>query len=178
VFGLFELADGGLQAGPDDGTSGFRPVIQSKKDDANADAHENCQQQREEKKSHVTPPLPVRSREKQLFYVISSSCHRWTQVREQRAGRRGGDQVLSDQVKSPLPRTRAVSQAARMQSRELLREMFQKCSAKQIGAQLGLLLSMVYKWAEPGDGTGSGAAKLLARLETLLRRTKDPRLIQ
>jgi transposase len=56
--------------------------------------------------------------------------------------------------------------------------MFQKCSAKQIAAQLGLSLSMVYKWAEPGDGTGSGAANLLDRLEALLRRTKDPRLIQ
>ena len=65
-----------------------------------------------------------------------------------------------------------------MQSHELLREMFQKFSAKQIAAQLGLSLSMVYKRAEPGDGTGSGAANLLDRLEALLRRTKDPRLIQ
>jgi hypothetical protein len=65
-----------------------------------------------------------------------------------------------------------------MQSHELLREMFQKCSAKQIAAQLGLSLSMVYKRAEPGDGTGSGAANLLDHLEALLRRTKDPRLIQ
>lgn len=65
-----------------------------------------------------------------------------------------------------------------MQSHELLRELFQKCSAKQIAAELGLSLSMVYKWAEPDDGTGSGATNPLDRLEALLRCTKDPRLIQ
>lgn len=65
-----------------------------------------------------------------------------------------------------------------MQSHELLRELFQRCSAKQIAAELGLSLSMVYKWAEPDDGTGSGAANPLDRLEALLRCTNDPRLIQ
>ena len=38
-----------------------------------------------------------------------------------------------------------------MQSHELLREVFQKCSPKQVAANLGLSLSMIYKWAEPGD---------------------------
>lgn len=65
-----------------------------------------------------------------------------------------------------------------MQSHELLRELFQKCSAKQVAAELGLSLSMVYKWAEPDDGTGSGAANPLDRLEALQRCTKDPRLVQ
>ena len=44
-----------------------------------------------------------------------------------------------------------------MQSHELLREVLQKTSAKQVAADLGLSLSMIYKWAEPDEGDGSGA---------------------
>lgn len=65
-----------------------------------------------------------------------------------------------------------------MQSHELLREVFQKTSAKQISADLGLSLSMIYKWAEPDDGTGSGAVNPLDRIEALLRCSKDPRIVQ
>jgi hypothetical protein len=66
-----------------------------------------------------------------------------------------------------------------MQSHELLREVFQKCSAKQVSAELGLSLSMIYKWAEPPDGAaGSGTVNPLDRIEALLRCTGDPRLIQ
>lgn len=65
-----------------------------------------------------------------------------------------------------------------MHSHELLREVFQKCSAKQVAAELGLSLSTIYKWAEPDDGTGSGTANPLDRIEALLRCTKDPRLVQ
>lgn len=64
-----------------------------------------------------------------------------------------------------------------MQSHELLREVFQKCSAKQIAAELGLSLSMIYKWAEPDD-TGSGAANPLDRIESLIRCTNDRRMVQ
>ena len=65
-----------------------------------------------------------------------------------------------------------------MQSHELLREVFQKCSAKQVAAELGLSLSMIYKWAEPDDGTGSGTVNPLDRIESLIRCTNDRRLIQ
>ena len=65
-----------------------------------------------------------------------------------------------------------------MQSHELLREVFQKTSAKQVAAELGLSLSMIYKWAEPEDGSGSGAANPLDRIDALLRCTRDPRIIQ
>lgn len=65
-----------------------------------------------------------------------------------------------------------------MHSHELLREVFQKCSAKQVSAELGLSLSTIYKWAEPDDGTGSGTANPLDRIEALLHCTKDPRLVQ
>jgi hypothetical protein len=66
-----------------------------------------------------------------------------------------------------------------MQSHELLREVFQQCSPKQVSAQLGLSLSMIYKWAEPAEVTaGSGSANPLDRIEALLRCTNDRRIVQ
>jgi len=65
-----------------------------------------------------------------------------------------------------------------MQSHEILREVLQETSAKQVAADLGLSLSMIYKWAEPDDGTGSGSVNPLDRIEQLLRSTADRRLVQ
>lgn len=67
-----------------------------------------------------------------------------------------------------------------MKSHELLREVFEKCNPKKIAADLGLSVSLIYKWAEPPEetGTGSGATNPLDRVEALLRCTEDPRLIQ
>jgi len=66
-----------------------------------------------------------------------------------------------------------------MQSHELLREVFQQVSPKQVAAELGLSLSMIYKWAEPGDPTaGSGTTNPLDRVDALIRCTNDSRLVQ
>jgi hypothetical protein len=66
-----------------------------------------------------------------------------------------------------------------MQSHELLREVFQKCSPKQVAANLGLSLSMIYKWAEPGDtAIGSGSSNPLDRIDALLGCTNDRRIVQ
>src|SRR5205809_4434291 len=66
-----------------------------------------------------------------------------------------------------------------MQSHEILREIFQECSPKQVASELGLSLSMIYKWAEPPDpAAGSGSTNPLDRLEALLRCTNDRRLVQ
>jgi hypothetical protein len=66
-----------------------------------------------------------------------------------------------------------------MQSHEILREVFQECSPKQVAADLGLSLSMIYKWAEPPDASaGSGSTNPLDRICALLHCTSDPRLIQ
>ena len=59
----------------------------------------------------------------------------------------------------------------------MLQEVFQKCSAKQIAGSLGLSLSMIYKWAEPDDGGGSGAANPLDRIEALMKCTNDLRIV-
>lgn len=69
--------------------------------------------------------------------------------------------------------------AARMQSHELLKEVLKKTSAKQISGDMGLSLSLIYKWAEPPqDETGSGANNPLDRIEQLLRITNDARIAQ
>lgn len=66
-----------------------------------------------------------------------------------------------------------------MQSHEVLREVFQQCSPKQVAAELGLSLSMIYKWAEPPvPGEGSGSANPLDRIDTLLKCSNDRRLVQ
>ena len=66
-----------------------------------------------------------------------------------------------------------------MQSHELLKEVLKKTSAKLIAADMGLSLSLIYKWAEPPDeGAGSGANNPLDRIEQLVRITNDPRIAQ
>ena len=66
-----------------------------------------------------------------------------------------------------------------MQSYELLREVFENKTPKQVAADLGLSLSMVYKWAEPPNhASGSGTGNPLDRIEALLQSTGDHRLVQ
>lgn len=66
-----------------------------------------------------------------------------------------------------------------MQSHELLKEVLKKTSAKQIAADMGLSLSLIYKWAEPPlEETGSGANNPLDRIDQLLRTTQDTRIAQ
>jgi hypothetical protein len=65
-----------------------------------------------------------------------------------------------------------------MQSHEILREVFQKTNPKQVAAELGLSLSLVYKWTEMPDASGSGAPNPLDRIAALLRCTGDPRIAQ
>ncbi|MBI2926325.1 MAG: hypothetical protein HYY24_11560 [Verrucomicrobia bacterium] len=64
-----------------------------------------------------------------------------------------------------------------MQSHELLREVLERTSAKQVADDLKLSLSLIYKWAEPTEA-GSGAANPLDRIEALVRCTNDRRIVQ
>ncbi len=66
-----------------------------------------------------------------------------------------------------------------MHSHEVMKEVLKKTSAKQIAAEMGLSLSLIYKWAEPPeDTTGSGASSPLDRVGQMIRITHDVRLAQ
>ena len=66
-----------------------------------------------------------------------------------------------------------------MHSHEILREVFQQCSPKQVAAELGLSVSMIYKWAEPADvSAGSGSTNPLDRIDALLKCTNNRKLVQ
>jgi hypothetical protein len=78
-----------------------------------------------------------------------------------------------------LAMARSVFHLLQMQSHEVLREVFQQCSPKQVASELGLSLSMIYKWAEPPDqAAGSGSTNPLDRIDALLHCTDDRRLVQ
>lgn len=64
-----------------------------------------------------------------------------------------------------------------MQSHELLRDVFQKVSPKQAAAEMGLSLSMIYKWAEAPEHR-SGVPNPLDRVAVLVQCTHDPRIVQ
>lgn len=63
-----------------------------------------------------------------------------------------------------------------MQSHQVIRAAFDKASPKQIAADLGVSLSLVYKWAEP-PGTESGSRNPLDRVAQLIETTNDRRII-
>jgi len=67
---------------------------------------------------------------------------------------------------------------AGMQSHELLRAVYDDANVKQIAADLGLSLSLIYKWAESAEQTGSGTANPLDRIAALVRSTGDVRIVQ
>ncbi|MGA9043129.1 MAG: phage regulatory CII family protein [Terriglobales bacterium] len=65
-----------------------------------------------------------------------------------------------------------------MESHELLREIFEKKTPKEVSADLELSTSMIYKWAQPCAGEGSGVENPLDRIEALFQSTGDQRLVQ
>ena len=64
-----------------------------------------------------------------------------------------------------------------MQSHEVMREVIQSGNAKEIAAEMGLSLSLIYKWAEPAEA-GSGTANPLDRIEALVRCADNLRIVQ
>ena len=66
-----------------------------------------------------------------------------------------------------------------MESHEVMKEVLKRTSAKQIAGDMGLSLSLIYKWAEPPeDESGSGASSPLDRVAQLVRITRDARIAQ
>ncbi len=66
-----------------------------------------------------------------------------------------------------------------MESHEVLRQALEKASPKEIAADLGVSLSLVYKWSQPADDEGgSGTTNPLDRVVQLFRITQDDFIIQ
>ena len=64
-----------------------------------------------------------------------------------------------------------------MHSHEVFKQLLKRVSAKQIAGDLGLSLSLVYKWAEP-PSEGSGATNPLDRIDSIIKLTGDGTLAQ
>jgi hypothetical protein len=65
-----------------------------------------------------------------------------------------------------------------MESHEVLREAFEKTSPKAVAAELGLSLSLIYKWAERQAEDGSGSRNPLDRLLKVVEVTGDPGIVE
>ena len=65
-----------------------------------------------------------------------------------------------------------------MQSHEVLKEAFEKSSPKIIASELGVSLSLVYKWAQDQSDAGSGSRNPLDRLLEIIEHTQDTRIVE
>ena len=64
-----------------------------------------------------------------------------------------------------------------MHSHDVFKQLLKRVSAKQVAGELGLSLSLVYKWAEP-PSEGSGAANPLDRIDSIIKLTGDATMAQ
>ena len=65
-----------------------------------------------------------------------------------------------------------------MESHQALKRAFEKTSPKAVAAELGISLSLVYKWAQEQSESGSGSRNPLDRLLEIVRLTEDPRIVE
>jgi hypothetical protein len=65
-----------------------------------------------------------------------------------------------------------------MKSHEVLKAAFEKGSPKEVASELGVSLSLVYKWAQEQSETGSGSRNPLDRVIELYKITGDPRILE
>lgn len=67
---------------------------------------------------------------------------------------------------------------ASMKSHEVLKEAFTKCSPKVIASELGVSLSLVYKWAQAHTESGSGSRNPLDRVLEIQSQAGDHSLVE
>ncbi len=65
-----------------------------------------------------------------------------------------------------------------MDSHDVIRKAFKHRGPKEIAAEMGLSLSLVYKWAQPNTETGSGSRNPLDRVNQLRELTGDLGLLE
>jgi transposase len=66
----------------------------------------------------------------------------------------------------------------RMESNEVLRQALRKTSPKAVAAELGVSLSLVYKWTEPTAESGSGSRNPLDRLQKVIELSGDKGIVR
>lgn len=65
-----------------------------------------------------------------------------------------------------------------MDSNEVLRQALRKTSPKAVAADLGVSLSLVYKWTEPAAENGSGSRNPLDRLQQIIELSGDTGIVE
>lgn len=65
-----------------------------------------------------------------------------------------------------------------MESHEVLQRAMRKTTPKAIAADLGVSLSLVYKWAEKPNESGAGSRNPLDRLLRIIELTRDDEILQ
>ena len=64
-----------------------------------------------------------------------------------------------------------------MDSHEVIKEALAKTSPKAVASELGVSLSLVYKWAQPNTELGSGSRNPLDRIHKLMELTDEEQII-
>lgn len=67
-----------------------------------------------------------------------------------------------------------------MESHEVLKKAFDRSntSPKEVASDLGVSLSLVYKWAQPSSENGSGSRNPLDRVEKLIEITQEMEILE
>ncbi|MGI9241301.1 MAG: phage regulatory CII family protein [Verrucomicrobiales bacterium] len=65
-----------------------------------------------------------------------------------------------------------------MQSHQVIKQSCENTSPKEVASELGVSLSLVYKWSQPNTELGSGSRNPLDRVASLIEITKDPTIIR
>ncbi|MFT5107570.1 MAG: hypothetical protein ACI8XO_003724 [Verrucomicrobiales bacterium] len=65
-----------------------------------------------------------------------------------------------------------------MESHEVIKQACEKTNPKEVAADVGVSLSLVYKWSQPNTELGSGSRNPLDRVDSLMESTCDPGIIQ
>ena len=65
-----------------------------------------------------------------------------------------------------------------MESHQVIKESCKKRGIKHISSEIGVSSSLIYKWSQPYDGTGSGSKNPLDRIVELINAAEDPSIIE
>jgi transposase-like protein len=65
-----------------------------------------------------------------------------------------------------------------MKSHEIIKESCKKRGIKTVASELGVSTSLLYKWSQPPEASGSGSKNPLDRIIKLIQAANDPHMIE